>query len=386
MRGNENFFAKKALVLYALPKFMLMNKHLLALGALLFFTTATAGMSAWAQESRLELVAAATVSEAENVITHRYPGRVVSPSIVSVTSRVSGDLLEVMFKEGDFVRKGQCLYRLDDVRYVAAKKSAEAKIAELKARIAYSKANFERTQLLFNKEVSTQDELESARSEYEAYKAMLSAAEADWVVALDDLKNTVILAPADGRIGVNNAPLGSYVTPSSGTLTTIVQHDPVRVRFSLSNRDFLQIFGTEKNLREQSRITLTLADGRRYDVDGNIDFIDNIANEQTDAVQIYAKFANPNNVLLPGSTVSVVLGRNTGTRMPAVLPSAVMHDAEGAYVYVLDAENNVLRRNVVLAQSTKDLQFIKSGLKVGERIVTDGTHKAIPGRKVKVSE
>ena len=72
--------------------------------------------------------------------------------------------------------------------------------------------------------------------------------------------------------------------------------------------------------------------------------------------------------------------------MPAVVPSAVMHDAEGAYVYVLNAENMVERRNVVLAQSTKNLQFVKSGLKAGERIITDGTHKAIPGRKVKTAE
>lgn len=351
-----------------------------------FLAFFSAGVFASAQEERLELVAAGSVSEAENVITQRYPGRVVSPSIIAVTSRVSGDLLEVAFKEGDFVRKGQALYRLDDVRYVAAVKSAEAKIAELKARIAYSKANFERTQLLFDKEVSTQDELESARSEYDAYKAMLMAAEADLTVARDDLKNTLILAPSDGRIGVNAAPLGTYVTPNSGTLTTIVQQDPVRVRFSLSNRDFLQIFGSEKRLREQARITLVLADGRTYDQAGAIDFIDNTANERTDAIQVYARFANPNQRLLPGSTVSVALGRSTGTLMPAVVPSAVMHDAEGAYVYVLNAENMVERRNVVLAQSTKNLQFVKSGLKAGERIITDGTHKAIPGRKVKTAE
>lgn len=363
-----------------------MNTRNWWVGIAMAFISAFAGTALCAQEERMELVAAGKVEEVENVITHRYPGRVVSPSIVAVTSRVSGDLLEVAFKEGDFVRKGQRLYRLDDVRYVAAQKSAEAKIAELRARIAYSKANFERTRLLFEKEVSTQDELESARSEYEAYRAMLSAAEADLIVAQDDLKNTVILAPADGRIGVNSVPLGSYVTPASGTLTTIVQQDPVRVRFSLSNRDFLQLFGSEKKLREQASISLRLADGRCYEAEGSIDFIDNTANEQTDAIQVYARFANPNNVLLPGSTVSVVLGRNTGTRMPAVIPSAVMHDGESAYVYVLDAENKVERRSVALAQSTKDWQFVKSGLKVGERIVIDGTHKAIPGRKVKVSE
>ena len=360
--------------------------------ALIFslFAASVSGMPVFAQESavdeKLELVAAGTVTEAESVVSRRYPGRVVSPASVAVTSRVSGDLVEVAFKEGDFVKKGQLLYRLDDIRYIAARKSAEAKIAEYRARVAYSKANFERTQQLFEKEVSTQDELESARSEYEANKALFSAAEAALIVALDDLKNTRIYAPSDGRIGVNAVPAGSYVTPASGTLTTVVQFDPVRVRFALSNRDFLSLFGDEKTLCEQSRIFLVLADGKQYEADGEIDFLDNMANEQTDAVQIYAKFPNSALKLVPGSTVSVMLERRAGTKMPAVIPSAVMYDTKSAYVYVLDGENNVTRRNVELAQTTQDLQFIKSGLKPGERIVTDGTHKALPGRKVKVSE
>lgn len=360
--------------------------------ALIFslLVAAFAGTPASAQDAaraeKLELVAAGTVGEAENVITRRYPGRVVSPSSVAVTARVSGDLLEVAFKEGDFVKKGQMLYRLDDIRYIAARKSAEAKIAEYRARVAYSKANFERTQQLFEKEVSTQDELESARSEYEANKALFSAAEADLIVALDDLRNTRIYAPADGRIGVNAVPAGSYVTPSTGTLTTVVQFDPVRVRFALSNRDFLSIFGDEKTLRGQSKISLVLADGKKYEADGVLDFIDNTANEHTDAVQIYAKFPNAASKLVPGSTVAVLLERRAGTKMPAVIPSAVMYDTRSAYVYVLDAENKVARRDVELAQTTGELQFVKSGLKPGERIVIDGTHKAIPGRKVKVSE
>lgn len=339
-----------------------------------------------APEQKLELVAAGIVKDAENIVERRYPARVVSPASIAVTSRVSGELLEVAFKEGDFVKKGQLLYRLDDIRYVAAKKSAEAKIAELKARVAYSKANFDRTQLLFKKEVATQDELESAYSEFEAYKATLAAAEANLIVAQDDLDNTRILAPADGRIGVNAVPAGSYVTPSSGTLATVVQIDPLRVRFALSNRDFLSIFGDERSLRAQSSVRLQLGNGNDYEHAGEIDFIDNTANEQTDTVQIYAKFPNPDAKLLPGSTVSVILGRTTGDTLPAVIPSAVMYDANGAYVYVLTEDNTVVRREVVVGQTSKDLQFIESGLKAGERIITDGTHKAIPGRKVKVSE
>ncbi len=339
-----------------------------------------------AMMQRLELVAAATVSEAESIKMRRYPGRVVSPASIAVVSRVSGDLLEVGFKEGDFVKKGQLLYRLDDIRYVAAKRSAESKIAEYKARVAYSKANFDRTQELFEKDVSTQDELESARSEYEAYQATLAAAEADLIVAEDDLKNTRIFAPADGKIGVNAMPVGSYVTPSSGTLATVVQIDPIRVRFSLSNRDFLLLFGDEKTLREKSLIRLVLANGQEYDIDGTVDFIDNTTNEQTDTLQIYALFMNVSHRLSPGSTISVTLGRTDGSSMPAILPSAVMYDAKGAYVYVLDENNTVSRRDVVLAQTTEDLQFVREGLAVGERIIIDGTHKAIPGRRVNVAE
>lgn len=351
---------------------------------------ACAGTPLFAQDAppaeKLELVAAGTVGEAENVLSRRYPGRVVSPATIAVVSRVSGDLLEVGFKEGDFVRKGQQLYRLDDIRYVAAVRSAEAKIAEYKARVAYAKANYDRTRQLFEKEVSTQDELDSVLSEFEANQASLAAAEADLIVAEDDLKNTRILAAADGRIGVNAVPAGSYVTPSSGTLTTIVQNNPVRVRFALSNRDFLQLFGDEKTFREEATVHLLLADGSEYPEAGEFDFVDNTANEGTDSVQVYVKFENAKHLLMPGSTVSVILSRRAGTKMRTVVPSAVMYDAESAYVYVLDENNTVARRNVVLGEASRDVQFVESGLEAGERVVTDGTHKAIPGRRVSVSE
>ena len=362
--GNKSYLPEFEKLLMKIGKSPWMLS-LCALAAVCAGTPSRAQDAQPVSDEKLEIVAAGTVGEEESVIRRRYPGRIVSPATIAVTSRVSGDLLEVAFKEGDFVKKGQPLYRLDDIRYVAAQRSAEAKIAQYKALVAYSR---------------------SARSEYEANKALLSAAEADLIVAQDDLKNTRILAPADGRIGVNAAPEGSYVTPSSGTLTTVVQIDPVRVRFALSNRDFLSLFGDEKTLREQCTIALVLADGSRYPIAGTLDFVDNTANEQTDAVQIYALFANPDSKLVPGSTVHVLLGRSSGAMMPAVVPSAVMYDEKSAYVYVLDGNNRVERREVVPAETTADLQFIRSGLKAGERIITDGTHKAVPGGRVRVVE
>ncbi|MCR5183843.1 MAG: efflux RND transporter periplasmic adaptor subunit [Opitutales bacterium] len=328
-------------------------------------------------------VAAGEVVEAVQNVVRRYPGRIVSVSDVPVVSRVSGDLLEVAFKEGDFVERGQLLYRLDDIRYVAAKRAAEAKIAQYKARVSYSKANYERTKHLFEKEVSTQDELDSALAEYEANKALLAAAEADLIVATDDLDNTRIYARSHGRVGVNKMPEGTYVTPASGTLTTIVQFNPIRARFALSNRDFLTIFGDEKTFRETAKISLILANGKEYPLAGTLDFIDNSANASTDTVQVYALFQNDDYVLVPGSTLSVVVSKDCG-KSPALVPSAMLYDREGAYVYVLDENNVPARRKITVVNETKDLFFVGEGLKPGERIVIDGTHKVVPGKAVNV--
>ena len=105
------------------------------------FALACAGTPLFAQQApggaeRLELVAAGTVTESENVVMRRYPGRVVSPATIAVTARVPGDLLEAATKEGDIVRKGQPLYRVGDMRYVAAVKTAVAQIAQYRARVA----------------------------------------------------------------------------------------------------------------------------------------------------------------------------------------------------------------------------------------------------------
>ena len=336
-----------------------------------------------------QLVASGIVQEVENMEVRRYTGQVISPATVALTARVSGELLEVGFKEGDFVKKGQLLYRLDNVRYVAAVRGAEAKIEEYKARVLYAKNNFERTNTLFEKQVSTQDEMESARAEYQASEAALLAAQADLILAQDDLKNTRIVAPIDGRIGVNNYTVGNYIAQSSGTLAEIVQLDPVRVKFSLSNRDLLTNFGDEAGLRADSEIHVKMADGREYEVSGTIEFVDNSVNRRTDSVQVFVLFGNARHRLIPGSTLTVLVARKSGgAKFAAVVPSAVMHDSQGAYVYVLDAENTVARRDIVLGgtDGKGHFQLVKEGLKPGERVIVDGTHKALPGAQVNVAE
>ncbi len=322
------------------------------------------------------------VTECEDYETRQYTGQVVSKSVVNIVARVSGEILEIGFKDGDVVHKGQMLYKLDPVQYEASVKGAEASIEKCKAELTYAQSNFNRISLLYQKQASSLDTMENAKSTLGAAKAALLSAEASLITAKDNLKNTVITAPQDGLVGVTAFTEGNYITPNSGTLLTIIQVQPIRVRFSISSADLLAMFGSHKELVKNGRVKVKLADGTWFGEAGEIELLNNEVNSRTDAIQIYASFPNKERKLIQGSTLSVTLSRKNGKLLPAISPSALMHDEKGSYVYILDSENKVEKRYVTPGNATSKLQMIKAGLKKGEIVVAKGTHKAMPGMKV----
>ena len=170
----------------------------------------------------------------------RYSARILSPAVVSITSRISGEIVEAPFAEGGRVRKGDVLFRLDPVRYEAAVKSAED-----------AKRSLDRVKKLWEQNAESRDAYDAAVRTAKTAEAALLAAEADVALAEDDLKHTVISAPSDGRAGVAAFPVGSWVSSSSGALTTVVVTDPVRVRFAVSMKDVASVFGSVEKLREE---------------------------------------------------------------------------------------------------------------------------------------
>ena len=331
-------------------------------------------------------VESAVVGRHQSFQSRRYTGQLLSPSSVSLVARVSGEMLSLGFADGDYVKAGQLMYQLDDVRYDAAVQVAEANIARCEAALRYSKANYERIQNLFDKQVSTQDALDAALMAYQTDVANLASAKAALITAQDDLKNTKIVAPIDGKVGLTKYTVGNYLTPSSGVLATIVQLDPIRLSFSLSNRDFLELFGTEKKFAEDAVLKIRLADGSVYAHEGVFEFLNNEANRSTDTLSFFVKFANPDLVLVPGASVTVLLSKKTSVEQCAVVPSAIMADNDSAYVWVLDDANTAHRRNVVLGSSDGNVQLIAEGLEAGERIISEGTHKVMDGMTVKAVE
>ena len=329
-----------------------------------------------------QVVGVAPVEEVSNVQSRRYTGQVVAQAEVNVVPRVSGEILKLGFKDGDYVKKGQLLYAIEKTQYEAAVKQAEANIAESKARLEYAESSFERNQTLYEVNAASKDTMESTKSAVDAFKAALAAAEAGLVTAQENLKYTDITAAIDGLVGVTKFTAGNYITPSSGPMITIIQMQPIRVRFSISMADFLSGYGSLTVLKQNGQVALKLADGSEYASEGTIEFLNNEANVKTDAVQVYASFPNADMKLIPGSTVTVTLSKKTGDKMPAVPPSAVMHDAQTSFVYVVGEGNKIERRVIELGDMTKTHQLVKSGLKIGEKVVYQGTHKVMPGDEI----
>ncbi len=340
------------------------------------------GGNAAAGEAKTVVVGAEKVSSLEDHEVRHYTGQVVSKATVNIVARVSGEILEIGFHDGEMVQAGQLLYRLDPVQYEAAVKGAEANIEKCRAELDYAQSNFDRIHLLYQKQASSLDMMESAKSTLGAARAALMSAEAELIKAKDDLKNTVITAPHEGVAGVTAFTRGNYVTPSSGTLLTIIQLQPIRVRFSISSADLLSMFGGHQDLLENGSVEIKLQDGSTFGEKGGIELLNNEVNPKTDAIQIYAAFPNRERKLMAGGTLSVKLSRKNGKFLPAVSPSALMYDTDGSYVYVLDSGNKVEKRYVTPGNATPESQLIKEGLSEGETVVAKGTHKVLPGMTV----
>ena len=351
--------------------------------AIAAFATLAAGAAGAKKKGGPVRLPVAEVVQVDDYRTKTYPGRIVPVAQVNVVPQVSGEILKVGFENGAVVKEGDLLFSLDPVKYQAAVKNAEAKVAECKANLSYAELSYTRHQKLAATHAVSQDAADNALSSRDSARAALAAAEADLVVARDNLTHCRITAPHAGKLGSTLFTKGNYVTPTSGTLVTLIQTAPIRVRFSMSNSEFLELFGARNRLiRARGHVTLTLADGSEYDETGEVEYVDNAADETTDTIQVYAVFPNAERVLKPGGTVIVTLTSTEPVHCTAVPPNSVILDMKGSYVWALGAGNVAEKRYVHRGPIVQGMQTVTSGVKPGERVVADGVHKVTKGAVV----
>ena len=328
----------------------------------------------------------------DSAVNKKYIGQVEAIDRVTVQPRVSGNIVATRFREGKVVKKGDLLFEIEDTRYKAAVEEAVAKKAQLDATLIQTRHRIPETPLVEDQILIYQvpipeplrfiEPRETETRTMHALEAEIQSADAAITVAKDDLNYTKLTAPITGRTGRVTFSTGNYITPTSGSLVTITGIDEVYVKFPISERDFLSLFGTQEKMKKDALVSVNLANGKAYDQPGKIFMTDNTVQPTTDTLNVWARFPNPEDVLTPGGVVTVNLSKKNVDRFPAANISSVMHDAYKSYVYVVNDQGVVERRDVTLGNTVNNEQCFSSGVKEGEVIIIDGMHKVRPGAKV----
>lgn len=309
-------------------------------------------------------------------IAHTEPVRTVN-----IAAAVSGYLKEVHFREGSMVKAGEVLMVIDPIRYQAAEQKARAAVSQLEAQIVYAGNRYARLSRLAEQQAASKEDMESALATLEELKAKRAAAQANLVKAQKDLEDCTIKAEITGRIGRLNFSAGNYVNVGE-KLATITQIDPIYMRFPLSQADVNGIFGGPEKIADGSKVSIITANGVRYPSEGKVDIVDNRLTGDTDSYTLWAKFDNKEHVLTPRGIAALYISQADTAEVTMVPLTAVQHDAEGAFVHVVDENNVVSRRNVLAGPIQGRLQSIYSGLKPGEDVIVDGAHKTRVGGKI----
>lgn len=312
-----------------------------------------------------------------------YIARVEPIQDVSLRAQIDGYVKQVHFREGAFVKAGDLLFTIDPEQYEARVKVRQAEIGQAEAALDRAERLLKRLEASDARAIIPSD-LDNARSDVAAGKAAVASAKANLVLAEIDLKHTKIIAPITGRIGRTVANVGDYVAPSIGPLVRIVQTDPIRVAFSMTDKDYLKIRENvaDAKLEETLRFRVKLPTGSVMALMGKRDFEDNAMSADTATLSIRIRFDNAAGLLVPGGYVTMLVDRAHPEQVPVAPQEAILTDEAGVYVYVVNAEQKAERRLVEPGMMADGLVAITKGLKGGERLVTLGGQKLAPGMPV----
>jgi membrane fusion protein (multidrug efflux system) len=319
-------------------------------------------------------------------------GQVKAIDDVEVRARIEGFLEQRLFEEGSDVAKGDLLFVIERAPYEARVAEAEADLARARASLTETQLDLERTKELRKKNVSTQAQLDTAVARQAGAGAEVLAAEAALTQARLNLDYTEIHAPVAGRVGRAFYSPGNLVGPDSGPLLTLASLDPIYVYWQVPENAILDYrrrnVARAKQGEAPLRVTaqLRFGDGSFYEHPGVWDFLDNRVDPTTGTQTARAEFPNPEGLLLAGQYVAVIVQIGEPHHSLIVPQAAVQEDQAGRFVLVVDDEDKVELRRVVMGMRLGIFWEVRSGLTEGERVIYQGIQKVQPGTRVAAVE
>jgi membrane fusion protein, multidrug efflux system len=344
-------------------------------------------LPAYGQQTAPTTVPVGTVLAEKKAITPslEFVGRVEAVNRVEVKARVTGFLEEIVFKEGDAVKDGAPLYRIEKGLFEAAVKQAQGALERAKSAKVLTEIQLKRAEDLLKTNSGTVVARDQALAADEQAQGSILEAEANLQTAQINLGYTDITSPISGKIGRTSITKGNVVTPGTGTLTTIVSQDPMYVTFPVSQRDFLrtQQSGQRPDLKS-FKVKLRYSDGTFYDQVGEVNFVDVTVDRSTDTVTVRATVANPKAGLIDGQLMTVVVELATPEQKVVIPQSALLADQGGVYVFVVEDGKATVKRIKTGGASGTGV-VIDSGLSGGEQVIVEGLQSIRPGTPVRAT-
>lgn len=310
-------------------------------------------------------------------------GTVIAASTVAVRAQVTGELMQVNFKEGDEVKQGQVLFVLDKRPFQAALQQVEAQLQKDQAQLANARAQAVRYQDLQQRGIATREQVDQMTTQAAALEATVAADRATVESARVQLDYATIEAPISGRTGLLQVHKGNLVRANDTTpIISINRITPVYVTFAIpeSMLPAFKRYMAAGSIRVEARAP----NDTGAPAIGKIDFIDIAVDATTGTIKVKGTFPNADRRLTPGQFVNVNVTLTTDVNATVVPTAAVQNGQKGSYVYVVKADRTVELRPVVIARTHGDDALIKSGVTPGETVVTDGQLRLVPGSRVNV--
>jgi membrane fusion protein, multidrug efflux system len=330
-------------------------------------------------------VTAAAVIESDMPVILKAPGTVEPLANVAVKPRVDGQIVEVAFSEGDLVKEGDVLFRLDDRIVKALIAQAEAAIARDQASLRDAEATLVRREALIDRKIVSEAALDQARFAVEGLRASINAGKALLESQKTQLDYLTIRAPITGRTGSLAAKLGATVrSADSQALVTINQTQPINVGFAVPQSE---LGALRRALASKAPADVIVPGGSEPTVvRASIGFVDNQVDRSTGTVMAKVVAPNAGEILWPGQSVEVALTVEVKPRMLSVPAAAVLPAQQGMIAWVIGADSKVAPRVVTVARIVGQVAYLSGGVNVGERVVTDGQIRLAPGSRVTVEE
>ena len=325
--------------------------------------------------------------------SHQVVGRIIAPKSVALEARVEGIITEKSFARGSMVKKGDVLFQLEKDIYAIKVKELTAQLAQANSQKELKKSIFKRMEILNKKKAVAQQEFDTSLSERDAAIANVELVEAQLAEAQLKLKWTAITAPFDGRTGLTEFTEGDLVSPKTGTLMTIIKNDSMEVEFDFNEKLFVQArlnsIVDEKSGKESVKkidfvnCQLILPTGDEYAHPGKISFWDNRIDPSTATIKMRALFPNPEGLLADGMYARLRLSKTISEKALLIPQASVLQDQGGHYVITVNDKQEAVISRIKIASEYENSYIIAEGVKEGDKVISEGLQKIIPGNKVK---